>query len=142
MKRKNLFYLTIIGALALTSCGGDKGDVVETKEEATPTGDVTEGDITLTAAEMEEASMLYFDRCAGCHGSSRMGATGPHLLPDAPEGNNAPGTKILGAAGLKAFIENGTPGGMPEWKGILTDDEIEVMTRFLQVTPPVIPPFG
>jgi len=142
MKKKGLIYLSIIGALALTSCGGDNAKVVEEEVDVATSGDVTEGDITLKAAEMEEASLIYFDRCAGCHGSSRKGATGPHLLPDAPEGNNAPGTKILGAAGLKAFIENGTPGGMPEWKGILTDDEIELMTRFLQVTPPVIPPFG
>ena len=142
MKKKGLIYLSIIGALALTSCGGDKAEVVEAEADVATSGDVTEGDITLTAAEMEEASMMYFDRCAGCHGSSRKGATGPHLLPDAPEGNNSPGTKILGTAGLKAFIENGTPGGMPEWKGILTDGEIELMTRFLQVSPPVIPPFG
>jgi len=134
MKKKHLFYLSIAGSIALFSCGGEEKPV----ETEAP---VTDG-ISVTDAEMEQAKAIYFDRCAGCHGSSRLGATGPHLLPDAPEGNAAPGTKLLGAAGLRAFIENGTPAGMPEWKGIMTDQEIELMTRFLQLDPPAIPAFG
>lgn len=136
MKKKHLIYLSIASTMVMYSCGG--GD--KPKDDAT-TETKTEG-IQLTEAEMQQASDIYFDRCAGCHGSSRMGATGPHLLPIAPEGSPAPGTTVLGAAGLRAFIENGTPGGMPEWKGIMTDAEIELMTRFLQVAPPIVPPFG
>jgi nitrite reductase (NO-forming)/hydroxylamine reductase len=135
MKKKHLLYLSIAGSMVMYSCGGEekpKDEAVETK---------TEG-IQLSDAEMQKASEIYFDKCAGCHGSSRKGATGPHLLPDAPEGDKAPGTKLLGEAGLRAFIENGTPGGMPEWKGILSDDDITLMTKFLQVEPPVVPPFG
>lgn len=135
MKKKHLLYLSIAGSMVLYSCGGDekpKEDAVETK---------TEG-IQLSEAEMQKASEIYFDKCAGCHGSSRKGATGPHLLPDAPEGDKAPGTKLLGDAGLRAFIENGTPGGMPEWKGIMTDEEISLMVKFLQVNPPAVPAFG
>ena len=96
--------------------------------------------IQISDAEMDNASQIYFDKCAGCHGSSRKGATGPSLLPDG-DGKYV-SMKDLGTAGIKAFIENGTPGGMPEWKGIMTDEEIELMTRFLQVDPPVIPPYG
>ncbi|MBI3926202.1 MAG: c-type cytochrome [Armatimonadetes bacterium] len=33
----------------------------------------------LTPQEIERASYLYFDRCAGCHGVLRKGATGPAL---------------------------------------------------------------
>lgn len=135
MKKKHLLYLSIAGSTVLYSCGGDekpKEDAAETK---------TEG-IQLSEAEMQKASEIYFDKCAGCHGSSRKGATGPHLLPDAPEGDKAPGTKLLGDAGLRAFIENGTPGGMPEWKGIMTDEEISLMVKFLQVDPPAVPAFG
>jgi len=135
MKKKHLLYLSIAGSMVLYSCGGDekpKEDAAETK---------TEG-VQLSEADMQKASEIYFDKCAGCHGSSRKGATGPHLLPDAPEGDKAPGTKLLGDAGLRAFIENGTPGGMPEWKGIMTDDEISLMVKFLQVAPPAVPAFG
>jgi nitrite reductase (NO-forming)/hydroxylamine reductase len=136
MKKKHLIYLSIAaGSMALFSCGGGEEKPVEVEAPA------TDG-IAITDAEMEQAKAIYFDRCAGCHGSSRLGATGPHLLPEAPEGDPAPGTKLLGAAGLRAFIENGTPAGMPEWKGIMTEQEIELMTRFLQLDPPVVPPFG
>jgi len=135
----NLFSISLLcGVVALTSCGNG-----ETEEKAVEEKTVAQTDgIVVTDAEMEEAKAIYFDRCAGCHGSSRLGATGPHLLPEAPEGNNYPGTKLLTAAGLRVFIENGTPGGMPEWKGIMTEHEIELMTRFLQLDPPVVPPFG
>lgn len=138
MKKKHFIYLSIAGAMTLASCGGDSAE----KAAETPKDDAKADGIQISEAEMESAAAVYFDRCAGCHGSSRAGATGPHLLPDAPEGNPAPGTKILGVAGLKAFIENGTPNGMPEWKGVMSDEEIEVMTRFLQVAPPIVPPFG
>lgn len=93
----------------------------------------------LSADEMTKASEIYFDKCAGCHGSQRKGATGPSLLPDGDE--KYPATKALGEAGLRAFIENGTPGGMPEWKGILSKEEIDLMIKFLQEPPPPVPPF-
>jgi nitrite reductase (NO-forming)/hydroxylamine reductase len=134
MKKKHLIYLSVIALIGLASCG--RGEPIPLKK--------SQANISreLSEADMKTGETIYFDRCAGCHGSSRKGATGPHLLPEAPEGNTYPGTIALGAIGLKAFIENGTPAGMPEWKGILSDSEIELMTRFLQKDPPVIPPFG
>lgn len=136
MRNVKLGLLALI-ALML-SCKSDK------KKEADyskPAVEETTGDeIAITDVEIKRGSEIYFDKCAGCHGSSRKGATGPSLLPDG-DGKYA-ATKDLGAAGLRIFIENGTPGGMPEWKGIMTDDEIELMTRFLQVDPPIVPPYG
>ncbi|MCK5678848.1 MAG: c-type cytochrome, partial [Flavobacteriaceae bacterium] len=136
MKKLNLLIVLIAVATLSFSCKKDK------KEDSNESIQIASNEISITDAEMEKGSAIFFDRCAGCHGSSRKGATGPHLLPIAPEGNNYLGTTVLKAAGLRAFIENGTPGGMPEWKGILTEDEIELMTRFLQVDPPAIPPYG
>ncbi len=137
---KKLGVLLVFGLVATMtfSCKSDK----KAEEKSVEGTAIASNEISITDAEMEQGAAIYFDRCAGCHGSSRKGATGPHLLPTAPEGNNYLGTTVLKAAGLKAFIENGTPGGMPEWKGIMTEDEIELMTRFLQVDPPVIPPYG
>jgi len=141
MKKIKFIALFSVLTFGITSCGGDPKKTTDTPDK--PTEEVTEIDgIKITSSEMTDAAQMYFDKCAGCHGSSRRGATGPHLLPEAPEGNNFPGTKALTTAGLKAFIENGTPGGMPEWKGIMTDEEIDLMSRFLQVTPPTIPPYG
>jgi len=84
----------------------------------------------LTKEEMKKAAQIYFDRCAGCHGMLRKGATGPALTPDR--------TRKLGTQALEAFIYNGTLGGMPDWgkQGVLTKEEINLLARFLQYPPP------
>jgi len=137
MKKQQLIMFLSLALIALYSCGGSDSKT-EKPVEVVDSGEI-EG-IKITQAEMDQGAAIYFDRCAGCHGSSRKGATGPSLLPDGDEKFAA--TKALGMAGLRAFIENGTPNGMPEWKGILTDNEIDVLSRFLQVSPPIVPPFG
>jgi len=137
---KNL-KLLVIALITLTfSCKSDKKGESDYSVTSSDSEDIAA--VRVSDEEMKRGSEIYFDRCAGCHGSSRLGATGTHLLPVRPEGSDKPGTLEFGADGLKVFIENGTPGGMPEWKGIMTDQEIELMTRFLQVDPPVIPPYG
>ena len=120
--------------LSLMSCKTEK------KKENPAAGGTEVKEITLTQDEMDRAGQIFFDKCAGCHGSTRKGATGPSLLPEGD--GKYPATKDLGTEGIRAFIENGTPAGMPEWKGILKDEEIELLTRFLQVPPPPVPPFG
>ncbi len=142
MKNKNdIIYLLKLNlfALILLVIPGCKSKVDEIKK-ATNAGGATSADagIQISEEEMQHASNIYFDRCAGCHGATRKGATGPSLLPDGD--GKFPSTKGLGAAGLRVFIENGTPKGMPEWKGIISDSDIELLTRFLQVAPPAIPP--
>lgn len=129
--QKSFRLLALAGIVTLASCGG------ENKEAQTTDNVEKDAGITLTSAEMEKASKIYFQTCAGCHGTLRKGATGPALLPDSR-------TKLLGTEGLKAFINNGTPGGMPDWgnQGILSQDEVTLMARFLQVDPPAIPPFA
>ncbi len=139
MKKLKIVLLVLLVGLVAVNCKKDKkGEVDYSKKPA----EMADESISISDAEMESASQVYFDKCAGCHGSSRLGATGPHLLPVRPEGSDKPGTKEFGNDGLKAFIANGTPGGMPEWKGIMTDAEIDLMVKFLQVDPPVIPPYG
>jgi len=87
----------------------------------------------ISAEEFEKAKGIFFDRCAGCHGVLRKGATGPNLLP--------PKTRAYGTVVLKTFITNGTQGGMPDWgrQGILTPAEIDLMARYLQQDPPQPP---
>ena len=36
----------------------------------------------MTQAEFDKARQVYFERCAGCHGVLRKGATGKPLTPD------------------------------------------------------------
>ena len=90
----------------------------------------------MTAAEFEIAKKIYFERCAGCHGVLRKGATGKPLTPDI--------TLARGTDYLKVFINYGSPAGMPNWgsSGQLTEQQVDIMARFLQQPPPVPPEFG
>jgi len=134
MKKSIFLFFAVVTTALIISCLPDP------KKPGSEIVDVKKDEINLSQAQMDEASQIYFDRCAGCHGSSRKGATGPALLPE--NDGSRPTTKALGHAGLKVFIENGTGGGMPEWKGVLTDDEINLLCDFLQLEPPEIPPYG
>ena len=90
----------------------------------------------LTDEEYQLATRVYFERCAGCHGVLRKGATGKPLTPDV--------TRAKGHEYLEALITYGSPAGMPNWgsSGELTAEEIDVMARFLQQEPPEPPEFG
>ncbi|KAA1175927.1 c-type cytochrome [Marinobacter salinexigens] len=90
----------------------------------------------LTDAEFEKAKEIYFQRCAGCHGVLRKGATGKPLTPDI--------TQERGIDYLKAFITYGSPAGMPNWgtSGDLTEDEVELMAKYVMHEPPQPPEFS
>lgn len=89
--------------------------------------------VSLSEENFEWAKETFFQRCAGCHGTLRKGATGPALTPDV--------TIPKGTAGLAAIIFNGTTAGMPDWgkQGILSREETEIMAKFLQNEPPSPP---
>ncbi|MDH4106395.1 MAG: c-type cytochrome [Gammaproteobacteria bacterium] len=97
---------------------------------------VTPGAPNMTMAEFEHAQNIYFQRCAGCHGVLRKGATGKPLTPDI--------TQKKGTEYLKVFINQGSPAGMPSWgkSGELTADEVDIMARFVQHEPPQPPEWG
>jgi nitrite reductase (NO-forming)/hydroxylamine reductase len=83
--------------------------------------------------EYDWAKQVYFERCAGCHGTLRKGATGPALTPDL--------MAAKGVLALSAIIYNGTPRGMPDWglQGFMTKEETDHMAEFLLVEPPQPP---
>ena len=102
---------------------------------------------TLTADEKEAAKKIYFERCAGCHGVLRKGATGknlePHWSKKADDGSvQEGGTLKLGQKRLESIITNGTEGGMVNFDDILTKDEIELISRYIQTTPDVPPEYS
>jgi nitrite reductase (NO-forming) / hydroxylamine reductase len=110
---------------APSTIAGAKADVV-----------MTPGAPNMTPAEFERAKDIYFQRCAGCHGVLRKGATGKALTPDI--------TQKKGTDYLKVFISVGSPAGMPNWgtSGELTAKDIDIMSRFVQHAPPTPPEFG
>jgi nitrite reductase (NO-forming)/hydroxylamine reductase len=90
----------------------------------------------MTTAEFEQGKQIYFQRCAGCHGVLRKGATGKPLTPDITRGR---GTELL-----KVFINFGSAAGMPNWgtSGELSAEQVDLMARYIQQTPPTPPEFG
>jgi len=95
----------------------------------------TEGP-AMTVEEFDQGKKIFFERCAGCHGVLRKGATGKPLTTDI--------TRSRGDVALKAFITYGSPAGMPNWgtSGVLSDAEIDIMARYLQHEPPQPPEWG
>ncbi|PRB83739.1 nitrite reductase [Pseudomonas sp. MYb185] len=96
----------------------------------------TPGAPDLSEAEFDKAKEIYFQRCAGCHGVLRKGATGKPLTPDI--------TQERGQAYLEALIAYGSPAGMPNWgtSGELTPEEITLMANYIQHEPPTPPEWG
>lgn len=83
--------------------------------------------VKLSKSEMKKADWLYFDRCTGCHGILRKGATGPSLLPEKM-------SKVPTAA-LAKIIYDGTDRGMPGWgeDGVITKEEAELLAKYIQL---------
>ena len=94
------------------------------------------GDPVITVPEFNRAKQIYFQRCAGCHGVLRKGATGKALTPDL--------TRERGYEYLRDFITYGSPGGMPNWgtSGDLKKSDVDLMARYLLIDPPQPPEFG
>lgn len=97
---------------------------------------ISPGAPDMTEEEFARSERLYFERCAGCHGVLRKGATGKPLTTDI--------TQEKGTDYLKALINFGSPAGMPNWgtSGELTEADIDAMARFLQHEPPQPPEWG
>lgn len=87
----------------------------------------------LSETDFGKAKQIYFDRCAGCHGTLRKGATGLPLTPDK--------TRTKTVEKLADIIYTGTEGGMPGWgvTGVLSKEESTLLAKFIQ-NEPVPPP--
>ncbi len=90
----------------------------------------------ITRAEFDTATQIFFQRCVGCHGVLRKGATGKALTTDV--------TREKGTDYLKALITYGSTAGMPNWgtSGDLSKEQVDILARFLQHEPPVPPEWG
>lgn len=93
-------------------------------------------DPVMTQEEFQRGATIYFERCAGCHGVLRKGATGKPLTPDI--------TRELGYEYLQSFITYGSPAGMPNWgtSGELSEADVDLMARYVLLDPPAPPEFG
>ncbi|WNC68362.1 cytochrome D1 domain-containing protein [Thalassotalea nanhaiensis] len=92
---------------------------------------VSAAEPTLSEADFEKAQLHYFQRCAGCHGVLRKGATGKNLEPE--------NMLKKGQKRLEKIISLGTEGGMNNFDDLFTENEIANLATFIQMTPPVPP---
>lgn len=92
---------------------------------------VSAAEPTLSKADFEKAQLHYFQRCAGCHGVLRKGATGKNLEPE--------NMLKKGQKRLEKIIALGTEGGMNNFDDLFTKQEIANLSTFIQMTPPVPP---
>ena len=83
---------------------------------------------TLSEEAFEHSKKLYFQRCAGCHGVLRKGATGKNLEPE--------NTKKLGQERLEKIIAIGTEGGMNNFDDLFTEEEIRDLATYIQLPAP------
>jgi nitrite reductase (NO-forming)/hydroxylamine reductase len=145
---KRLVYLGVIAALTASTgvIAKDAKHITEpeVRYEGAPSpiapGDtrdmITSEGPAMTVEEFDHSKRIFFERCAGCHGVLRKGATGKPLTTDI--------TRERGDAYLKAFITYGSPAGMPNWgaSGEMTEAEVDMMARYLQHEPPMPPEWG
>jgi nitrite reductase (NO-forming)/hydroxylamine reductase len=97
-------------------------------------GTAVAGAPKMSKAEFAKGNELYFQRCAGCHGVLRKGATGKPLTTDI--------TLERGTETLNAMITYGTEGGMPGWEEDLGAKNIAILAKYLQHEPPMPPEKG
>ncbi len=130
--KEKMMKRTLLGLLIATAMGGALA------QDAAP---------PMTAVEKEAAKKIYFERCAGCHGVLRKGATGknlePHWTKTAADGTKTEGGMLkLGQSRLEKVIAYGTDGGMVNYDDILTKEEITLLSKYIQHTPDVPPEFS
>ena len=82
----------VLGYQSAPSTAGSMGVEMVINPDAPP----------ISKAEFAQASTIYFQRCAGCHGVLRKGATGKPLTPDI--------TRKKGTQYLESLIKFGSPG--------------------------------
>ncbi len=85
----------------------------------------------MSETDFETAKTMYFQRCAGCHGVLRKGATGKSLVPK--------DTCKKGQKRLERIIGLGTEGGMNNFDDIFSKKEIKMLATYIQMEPPIPP---
>ena len=90
----------------------------------------------LSDEEFKAGEFIYFDRCSGCHGTLRKGATGPAITDEQMLKQSLPK--------LEETIFEGTDAGMPGWgrTGELTREQSQLMAKYLQLPAPIPPEMG
>ena len=88
--------------------------------------------VGVAAAADVDGARLYAERCSGCHGEQGAG-DGPAAAALVPRPKNFRDGGDRSFEQLRAVVKKGKPGTMmPLFDGVLTEAEIDAVTRFVQ----------
>ena len=121
------------GAGAWRRIAGRVGGIVAAAGFVVAAVPVVQAAPTLSEEEFAKGEFIYFDRCSGCHGALRKGATGPAITAEKMSKKSI--------AELEEMIYEGTDAGMPGWgrTGELSKAESDLMAKYVQLPAPVPP---
>jgi dihydro-heme d1 dehydrogenase len=88
-----------------------------------------------TAAAEPDATKLYTDNCAQCHGADRLGGLGPALLPE----NLG---RLSGARAVSVIVNGRAATQMPGFAGTLNNEEIANLAAYIATPLPTVPTWG
>ncbi|HEY0849428.1 MAG TPA: cytochrome D1 domain-containing protein [Bradyrhizobium sp.] len=87
------------------------------------------------AAAEPDATRLYADHCAQCHGADRLGQLGPALLPE----NLG---RLTGARAISVIVNGRAATQMPGFAGTLNNEEISALAAYIATPLPAVPGWG
>lgn len=142
--KKLLLFVPVAALLALAGCAAGKPGNMETgmmrhvKRQVTIGGKDWKNPAPDNDASVKEGAEHFQHHCQTCHGLDGHATGVPFAammdppVPDLAEQNIQDYTD----GQLKWIIENGiAPSGMPGWKGMLDDDEMWKLVRFIRHLP-------
>ncbi|MGH9492955.1 MAG: c-type cytochrome [Terriglobales bacterium] len=143
---KKLFLIVSVAALlALAACKAGKPGRLETsvvqevKKQVTIGGKDWKNPAPDTEASVKEGAKHFQHHCQVCHGLDGHATGVPFAAmmdPPVPD-LGSKDVQEYADGQLKWIIENGiAPSGMPGWKGMLDDDEMWKIVRFMRKLPP------
>jgi mono/diheme cytochrome c family protein len=91
--------------------------------------------VLIAPAAATDADRLYQTHCVSCHGTSRLGAIGPALLPESMG-------RLRGPAIAKVIAEGREATQMPAFGQVLAKEEIEALTAYVSKPLPAMPTWG
>ncbi|THD85507.1 cytochrome C oxidase Cbb3 [Aliigemmobacter aestuarii] len=88
--------------------------------------------IATAAIAAPDGAMIYNDLCASCHAESRLGGTGPALIPESLG-------RLTGDRLIAVVAEGRAMTQMPAFKGTLSPEEIAAVAEYVQAPLPELP---
>ena len=113
-----LFLIVVAFIVIAAGCGGNNKNNAPAPANNTGANKPAPTNNTTTAAAAEAT---YKANCVGCHAADMSGGVGPNLQKVGGQ---------LTAEQISTQIHNGG-GGMPAYKGTLTEDQITALTDWL-----------